>query len=78
MEKYEHKAYGVGFSVKTPTDEQWQHTFKGKHGGYTGRRYRRGKNRCLWCGATNDAPTVDRTARILAAKEKMRLYDVRP
>ena len=27
----------------------------GKHGAFRGRPYRRGKNRCLTCGATKDA-----------------------
>lgn len=26
----------------------------GKHQGFKGRRYRRGKNRCHWCGARLD------------------------
>jgi hypothetical protein len=27
----------------------------GKHGKFAGRKYRRGKNRCKFCGATNNA-----------------------
>lgn len=27
----------------------------GKHGAFSGRRYRKGKNRCLFCGAYMDA-----------------------
>ena len=37
--------------------EAYSHGMEGKHGGFTGRRYRRGKNRCSTCGATNDAPS---------------------
>ena len=36
--------------------EDFQHFYNGKHMGYSGRAYRRGKNRCKFCGAPNDAP----------------------
>ena len=60
MTTYEHKEYALGFVVDASVKDSpwWQHVHDGKHSGHTGRRYRRGKNRCLWCGALNDAPKV--------------------
>lgn len=34
----------------------FEHFILGKHRGWTGRRYRRGKNRCHYCGAPLTAP----------------------
>jgi len=31
--------------------EGYKHNIDGKHGAFTGRPYRRGKNRCKFCGA---------------------------
>ena len=40
------------------SDETFQHLLMGKHRGFTGRPYRRGKTRCAWCGAPANAPSV--------------------
>lgn len=46
--------------TKPPVDDgdingKYAHDYLGRHAAFTGRRYRRGKNRC-WCGAPMDAP----------------------
>ena len=50
----EPKSFTIGFIVDrslAETDETFQHLLMGKHRGFTGRPYRRGKTRCAWCGA---------------------------
>ena len=39
-------------------DETFQHLLMGKHRAFTGRPYRRGKTRCQWCGAPQNATSV--------------------
>lgn len=51
--------YAVGTVVEhglAEDDDVFTHIFLGRHGGFTGRRYRRGEHRCLYCGAPLDAP----------------------
>lgn len=38
----------------------WDHEMSGQHGGFVGRRYRRGKQRCALCGAPLNAPDTPR------------------
>jgi len=57
--KFQHKTFYVGIKTDralTESDPFFMHYFKGQHARYHGRPYRRGKNRCLWCGAPLDAP----------------------
>ena len=44
--------------------ESMMHVLKGTHGAFKGRRYRRGKNRCVVCGA----PLTAGSSEGLAAK----------
>ena len=55
--KFEYKQYSLSFKIDPdiPMSEMDQHWF-GKHRGWHGRPYRRGKNRCLYCGAPLTAP----------------------
>ena len=57
----EPKSFTIGFIVDrslAETDETFQHLLMGKHRGFTGRAYRRGKTRCQWCGAPQNATSV--------------------
>ena len=45
----------------------------GLHGQFRGRRYRRGKNRCAYCGATLDAGTSNPLLRRLIDSSPVRI-----
>lgn len=56
-----HAQFAVGVVVdrfQAEADETFQHLLMGKHRGFTGRPYRRGKSRCSWCGAPLDATSI--------------------
>jgi len=53
------KKYSVGIEISRELAEDdpfFMHYFRGKHAGWHGRPYRRGINRCHWCGAPLNAP----------------------
>ena len=57
----DHAQFAVGVVVDrfmAERDETFQHLLMGKHRGFTGRHYRRGKTRCLWCGAPQNATSI--------------------
>ena len=52
--KYPLMEYGMGIEIDRATleaDDFFMHEFNGKHKDFNGRPYRRGKNRCHYCGA---------------------------
>jgi len=53
---YEHQKFYLTIKVgdDSTLPEINQHLL-GKHGGWEGRPYRRGKNRCLFCGSPDNA-----------------------
>lgn len=54
-----HKEYNIGIKIDrkiAEKDDFFMHYFMGKHQGWSGRPYRRGVNRCHYCGAPSDAP----------------------
>ena len=67
--KYETAQYGlsINFTRSLSEDDRFFNMidyfreahkhFHGKHGSFKGRRYKRGKNRCSFCGAPNSAPS---------------------
>jgi hypothetical protein len=59
--KFTPKQYSLGYSVdkEMMDDDLFTHLFGNKHKNFKGRRYRRGKNRCSFCGAkTDDRPAI--------------------
>ena len=56
--KLKHKEYSISivYDLSWPVSECEKHVLEGKHKSFKGRPYRRGKNRCWYCGAPNDAP----------------------
>lgn len=58
LKPFKHKKYSEGFSVKRSLldrDPSYRHFLLGEHGSFSGRKYRRGKNRCSFCGAPKDS-----------------------
>ena len=57
------------FSELSPTNfyDIHDHAY-GKHGAYKGQKYRRGKNRCHFCGAPNNALGGWATEQALTAR----------
>lgn len=69
------KKYDLGIQFNRgilTADEGFAHFIEGKHRGWSGRRYRRGKNRCHYCGAPLNAPDDPNWLkdRIAAAQDK--------
>lgn len=56
MPKYDWKTMSMSVAMLGKLPESYQHAVNGKHGGFSGHRYRRGKQRCAYCGAPSNAP----------------------
>jgi len=56
LKKYKHAQYSLQYCIdkNLPMSEFDKH-FLGKHKGWYGRPYRRGKNRCKFCGSPINA-----------------------
>ena len=54
--KYKYITYSIEFKYDGAKISESTLHFMGKHMGWHGRPYRRGKNRCSYCGSPIDAP----------------------